>query len=80
MCKPEDKGSNERATRLKTATRLHGSVYLEMGDSYGAVVRRCLYQTLDVRDLCFDIDEVQQTVLDDIVTPLANDLRSFDGV
>ena len=79
MWKPEDTESNEMMTRLKTAIRLHGSIYPKMGVPYGEVVRRCLYQPFDVRDLSFDNDDVQQKVFDDIVTPLTNNLRNFDG-
>ncbi|KAL8752171.1 MAG: hypothetical protein Q9184_005820 [Pyrenodesmia sp. 2 TL-2023] len=78
MRKPEDIHTNETATRLKTATRLHNRVYNEMGIPYGDVVRRCLFQTFDVRELSLDIEEVQQKVLDNVVTPLVEDLNSFN--
>ncbi|KAL8896799.1 MAG: hypothetical protein Q9207_007530 [Kuettlingeria erythrocarpa] len=77
MRKPEDLVANESATRLRTATRLHNRVYSEMGTAYGDVVRRCLFQTFDVRELSLDIEEVQQKVLDDVVTPLVEELNSF---
>ncbi|KAL8950999.1 MAG: hypothetical protein Q9222_002997 [Ikaeria aurantiellina] len=79
MRKPEDIDIKEATTRCKTAHRLHNRVYREMGVPYGEVVRRCLYQLFDVRELSLDLEEVQQKVLDDIVTPLVNDLRGFDG-
>lgn len=78
MRKPEDVITNETATRLRTATRLYNRVYSEMGTAYGDVVRRCLFQTFDVRELSLDIEEVQQKVLDDVVTPLVEDLNSFN--
>lgn len=78
MRKPEDIHTNETGTRLKTATRLHNRVYNEMGIPYGDVVRRCLFQTFDVRELSLDIEEVQQKVLDDVVTPLVEDLSNFN--
>ncbi|KAI4141991.1 MAG: hypothetical protein LQ341_003349 [Variospora aurantia] len=79
MRKPEDIHTNETATRLRTATRLHYRVYSEMGIPYGNVVRRCLFQTFDVRELSLDIEEVQQKVLDDVVTPLVEDLKNFSS-
>ncbi|KAI4124006.1 MAG: hypothetical protein LQ338_005030 [Usnochroma carphineum] len=78
MRKLEDLHSTETATRLKTATRLHSRVYNEMGLPYGDVVRRCLFQLIDVRELNLEIEEVQQKVFDDIVTPLVEDLKNFD--
>ena len=79
MRKPEDVDLNETATRLRTATRLHSRVYNEMGIPYGDVVRRCLYGIFDVQELNLDIEEVQQKVLDDVVTPLVDDLNNFNG-
>ncbi|KAL9025457.1 MAG: hypothetical protein Q9180_007664 [Flavoplaca navasiana] len=77
MRKPEDLDSKETLTKLTTATRLYPHVYTEMGPLYGDVVRRCLFQTFDVRELSLDIEEVQQKVLDDVVAPLVKDLASF---
>jgi len=79
MRKPEDVDANQIATRLRTATRLHPRVYDEMGIPYGDVVRRCLFQLFDVRELSLDIEEVQQKVLDDVVAPLVDDLNDFNG-
>lgn len=53
--------------------------YSSTGIPYGDVVRRCLFQLFDVRELRLDLEEVQQKVLDDIVTPLVDDLNGFDG-
>ncbi|KAL8655055.1 MAG: hypothetical protein Q9226_003196 [Calogaya cf. arnoldii] len=78
--RPEDMNGDETATRLATATRLHSRVYDEMGIPYGDVVRRCLFQLFDVRELSLDIEEVQQKVFDDVVTPLVDDLNNFNGV
>ncbi|KAI4100086.1 MAG: hypothetical protein LQ339_005608 [Xanthoria mediterranea] len=77
--RPEDINGEETATRVATATRLHFRVYDEMGISYGDVVRRCLFQLFDVRELSLDIEEVQQKVFDDVVTPLVDDLNNFNG-
>lgn len=79
MRKSGDVEVTETATRLKTATRLHTWVYDEMGIPYGDVVRRCLFQLFDVRVLSLDIEEVQQKVFDDVVTPLVDDLNNFNG-
>ncbi|KAL8977626.1 MAG: hypothetical protein Q9205_006610, partial [Flavoplaca limonia] len=70
MRKPEDLDSKETLTELRTATRLYPRVYTEMGPLYGDVVRRCLFQTFDVRELSLDTEEVQQKVLEDVVAPL----------
>ena len=79
MRRPEDITGEETATRVATATRLHSRVYDEMGIPYGDVVRRCLFQLFDVRELSLDIEEVQQKVFDDVVTPLVDDLNNFNG-
>ncbi|KAL8787298.1 MAG: hypothetical protein Q9213_002289 [Squamulea squamosa] len=79
MRKPDDADKDETATRLRTAMRLHPRIYDEMGIPYGSVVRRCLYQLFDVRELDLDIEEVQQKVFDDVVTPLMDELNNFNG-
>lgn len=79
MQKPEDVDVDETATRIKTAIRLHRRVYNEMGIPYGDVVRRCIFQLFDVRELSLHIEEVQQKVFDDVVTPLADELNHFNG-
>lgn len=76
---PEDGSSIEAATERTTAFRLCNSVYDEMGTSYGDAVRRCLYQPFDLRDMSLENEELQQKILDDIVTPLNNDLANFNG-
>ncbi|KAL8926546.1 MAG: hypothetical protein Q9208_002873 [Pyrenodesmia sp. 3 TL-2023] len=78
MRKPEDWESDETATRLRTAIRLRNVVEDEMGAPYGDVVRRCLFPPFDVRELSLDIEEVQQMVLDGVVTPLVEDLNNFN--
>lgn len=50
-----------------------------MDTPYGNVVRRCLFQLFDVRELSLDIEEVQQKVWDDGVTPLVDELNNFNG-
>ena len=77
--KPDDVGETETATRLRTATRLHNRVYDEMGIPYGDVVRRCLFQLFDVRELSLEIEEVQQKVFELVVMPLVEDLNNFNG-
>ena len=80
MEKPEDRRSSiESETKDSTARRLLNAVYNEMGTSYGDVVRRCLLQPFDVREMTLDNEELQQKVFDDIVTPLAEDLKHFMG-
>ena len=75
----EDGDSCETTTHISTAFRLCNSVYYEMGTFYGDAVRRCLYQPFDVRDMSPDNEDFQQKVLDDIVTPLNDDLLNFTG-
>ena len=79
MRRSEDEDTDEQTTRLRTAIRLHQRIYDEMGIPYGDVVRRCLFQTFDVRELSLDIEEVQQKILDGVVTPLIEDLNNFNG-
>ena len=79
MQKPEDYDPNEDIVKYRTARRLLNSVYNEMGVSYGDVVRRCLLQPFDVRDMSLDNEDLQQKVFDDVVTPLVEDLNNFNG-
>ena len=79
MHTPEDGDPRGTSTHISTAFRLCNSVYYEMGTFYGDAVRRCLYQPFDVRDMNPDNEECQQKVLDDIVTPLNDDLLNFTG-
>ena len=77
--RPEDDGPDEAAANAKCAYRLLDFVYDEMDDVYGDVVRRCLFQPFDVRILNLDVEEVQQQVYTDIVSPLAENLDNFTG-
>ena len=77
---PEDGDPSGTDTHISTAFRLCNSVYYEMGTFYGDAVRRCLYQPFDVRDMSPDNEEFLQKVLDDVVTPLNDDLLNFNGV
>lgn len=79
MQKPMDGISDEPNTRVNTAHRLLHSVYNEMGPPYGDVVRRCLFQPFDVREMSLDNEEVQQAIIENIVTPLVQDFKSFNG-
>ena len=76
---PEDGDPNDATTEMKTAYRLCGSVFNEMGESYDNAVRRCLYQPFDVRDMSLDNEELQELVFDGIVTPLHDDFLNFNG-
>ena len=79
MWKPKDFSTDGITSKLSTATRLHFLVCEEMGIRYGDVVRRCLYQSFDVRDLSLDAEETQEVVIDNVYTPLLNDFIAFDG-
>ncbi|KAL9616432.1 MAG: hypothetical protein Q9160_008708 [Pyrenula sp. 1 TL-2023] len=75
---PEDEDSNETYVKLKTASRLLKHVNSESGPRYHDAVKKCLYWT-DVRDDRFENEEFQKAVFESVVTPLAQDLRDFDG-
>ena len=79
MRMPEDDASDEWGVRMNTAYRLLDSVYDEMGGDYGDAVRRCLHQPFDERDMSLENGRIQEQVFDDIFTPLAEDLRNFEG-
>ena len=74
----EEEDSVEIAA-AKTALKLIDLVYDEMGDTYGDVVRRCLLQPFDVRNMSLNNEEVQLRVYESIVVPLAEDLENFKG-
>lgn len=76
----EDDDPNTFIAKLNTAHRLLNLVYREMGDVYGDVVRRCLLQPFDVRELSLDNEDVQQQVYDGIVAPLTDALNDFLGM
>ncbi|KAL8790017.1 MAG: hypothetical protein Q9195_006566 [Heterodermia aff. obscurata] len=75
----DDSEESEEIAAAKTALNLIDQVYDEMGDVYGDVVRRCLLQPFDVRDMSLDNEEVQWKVYESIVAPLAEDLENFKG-
>ena len=79
MQRPEDHDVNQEKTKYMTARRLLNSVYSEMGTSYGDVVRRCLFQPFDVRDMSLENEILQQKVFEDVVIPLTEDLNNFNG-
>ena len=77
---PEDiDPTNEALTNFKTGHRLLDHVYDESGTRYGDVVRRCLGCPFDVRDASLDNDEFQGLVFENIVMPLTDDLKDFEG-
>lgn len=78
--RPEDDDPNEAAANTKCAKRLLDFVYDEMDDVYRDVVRRCLFQPFDVRDMNLNIEEVQQQVYTSIVSPLVENLNNFKGM
>ncbi|KAL8866139.1 MAG: hypothetical protein Q9174_006475 [Haloplaca sp. 1 TL-2023] len=69
---------DESSTRFKTASRLYRDVDDEMGPTYGDVVRRCLFQPFDFREMSLELEEVQQKVLEDVVVPLKGELENFE--
>lgn len=70
---------SEKDAAAKTALKLMSQVYDEMGDVYGDVVRRCLLQPFDVRDMSLENEDMQLRVYESIVAPLAEDLENFKG-
>ena len=73
--RPEDEDLLDEATNEKCAFRLLAFVDDEMDGVYGDVVRRCLFQPFDVRDVNLNLKYVQQKVYTDIVFPLAENLK-----
>ena len=84
MQQPEDEiqAKDDVAQRINCAFRLleSGWIWKEMGDTYEDVVRRCLRQPFDVRDLDLDKEEVQQQVYDTVVVPLNENLDNLLGL
>lgn len=82
--KPEDEARDQSETAQNThcAFRLldGGWIMKEMGDTYEDVVRRCLRQLFDVRDLDLDREEVQQQVYQTVVVPLIESLDNLLGL
>ncbi|KAG6986644.1 hypothetical protein G7Y79_00075g099160 [Physcia stellaris] len=76
----EDEDASEEVANSKTAFRLLSLVYDEMGNVYGDVVRRCLLQPFDVRDMSLAHEEVQLKVYEGIVVPLVEELEIFKGI
>ena len=76
----EDEDASEEVANSKTAFRLLSLVYDEMGNVYGDVVRRCLLQPFDVRDMSLAHEEVQLKVYEGIVVPLVEELENFKGI
>ena len=84
MQKPEDESQDPDrvAQNVNCAFRLleSGWIWKEMGETYEAVVRRCLRQPFDVRDLDLDKKEVQQQVYNTVVVPLKENVDDFLGL
>ena len=79
MRKPEDVGTNETATKIRSAKRLLSQVYDEAGCRYGDAVKRCLESHQDFPDASFEDRKFQEAVYTTIVMPLAQDLDDFEG-
>ncbi|KAL9607785.1 MAG: hypothetical protein Q9167_007330 [Letrouitia subvulpina] len=75
----EDIDLTEVATNFNTVSRLMYCIYLERGDRYGDVVRRCLECPFDTRQKTFDNEQFQNAVFDSIVIPLQQQLEDFGG-
>lgn len=75
----EDGDPDDVVARTNTAFRLLDSLYKEMSDSYEAVVRKCLRQPFNLRDLNLDNEDVQQEVYDTIITPLIDEYINATG-
>ncbi|KAK4944487.1 hypothetical protein LTR10_016161 [Elasticomyces elasticus] len=74
---PEDDDPIEENVKLKTASRLLDYVYNEFGGSYCDVVTKCLRWS-ETRTSDID-DKFQLLVFQNIVSPLFEALRVFDG-
>ena len=75
---PEDAGLSEREAELKAAKHLLDYVLLERGFTYRSVVEKCLFwDDMGLDDL--DDEQVQMTVYQDIIQPLARHLCAIRG-
>lgn len=79
MRKPEDVGSDETVTKIRSAKRLLSQVYDEAGCRYGDAVKQCLESHQDFPDATFEDKKFQEAVYTTIVMPLAQDLDDFEG-
>jgi hypothetical protein len=68
--------SRETASNLEEPLRL---VYDESGLRYGDAVRSCLFWRIDSRGRGFDDDEYLLSVLEQIVSPLVDTWKDFEG-
>ncbi|KIX96001.1 uncharacterized protein Z520_08256 [Fonsecaea multimorphosa CBS 102226] len=73
----EDDDCVEANANLKTASRVLDHVYSESGGRYGDVVAKCLFWS-ETRISKID-EEFQQLVFQNIVSPLLEDLKDFEG-
>ncbi|KIX08475.1 uncharacterized protein Z518_03131 [Rhinocladiella mackenziei CBS 650.93] len=75
---PEDEDTVEAIANFKTASRVLDQVYSESGFRYGDVVNKCLFWS-EIRNSTADDEEFQLLVFQNIVSPLVEDLRDFEG-
>ncbi len=79
MRSDKDMNPNEISARRNTANRGIEDVYNEAGDHYGKIVQTCLQFLIDMRDLILENQDFQEAVYEDVLMPLVNDLKAFQG-
>ena len=81
LSQPEDEDTNQATANMNCAFRLleSRSIWAEMGELYDAVVRRCLSQTFEVRDMSLENEDLQQQVYETVIVPLTEALDIFLG-
>ncbi|KAJ5767071.1 uncharacterized protein N7511_004687 [Penicillium nucicola] len=79
LVRPGDADASEESSQFNTAARLLRDVYCESGSSYGDVVKDCLYWSQSQGD-GFENPHFDESVFDNIVSPLLKDFDYFDGI
>ena len=74
----EDADSVEAYANLKTATRVLDQVVRESGANYCDVVNKCFHWS-ETRNSTADDEDFQKLVLQQIVGPLVEDFKDFEG-
>lgn len=74
----DDDDTVEANANLKTGLRVLGRVYGDSGERYGNVVTNC-FRWSATRNSTADDDDFQQLAFQDIVSPLIEDLWTFEG-
>ena len=71
---------DELLTNFRTAKRLQKEITFEYGDQYENVARQCLDCPFDVDEWNLENEDFQKLVYNNIVRPLLEDWRVFNGL